>query len=584
VILVLLISSAGHAFEVSVTRRPSLWNAKTVAPRIDPDYEKGDQERREFFEVTKPISIPPGAREICSQVLLQHTFGNTINDPPTLRSYTPPAHCAAQPWSLVVLRWHATCKGRQFDRISAVWLSGVEIFRTCTAEPTLQGIVWTVEKDVTRFASLFREPQLLALELANVVDDTYTGIYNVTLSAHFYGGGKPPRDGASKENYGGIADVIIPFAETSPLNGGYWFQLQNASDVQTQQIKVPRNAYRAVLEICVSFHGDDEFWYTNPPNIFLEANNLTGQIAGNGTFREVLVSIDGLLAGVVYPFPVFYTGGVDPYFWRPISAIGSFVLPSYDVDVTPFLAKLVNGRPHSFAVTVTNALPYWLLSANLHLWLDPAVEFTTGELLEHSAPDLRFAFTSTFQKMNGKFVHEASRALSYKGWMQSSFGNLTTTASYAYRFSSTLVYTEDASASEVQQESKTEAKVVVKSEAKDLVYYHRALKFPLKVSYNEVDYANKTAFVRAGIDQAWHEDLQEQSSVGTGRSSFSTLRNMQRSQGELVIPARGAISGVATTKQKYAFESSEGCYFRSVAASNYTFLYDQSSRRCSFTS
>jgi hypothetical protein len=195
VILALLINIQGEVSpRVPRAWRPrSFWNAKTLQP--DRDYERGEHESREFFEVLKPVDIPHGAREVCSQVLLHHTFGNTINDPPTLREYVP--KCGGAEWTLVLLRWHATCKGRQFDRISAVWLSGVEIFRTCTAEPTPQGIFWTVEKDVTRFASLFRAPQLLALELANVVDDTYTGLYNVTLSAHFYAGGKP-RDSASK--------------------------------------------------------------------------------------------------------------------------------------------------------------------------------------------------------------------------------------------------------------------------------------------------------------------------------------------------------------------------------------------------
>lgn len=588
VLLALLTNSPGQASATvqskfsEVSSRRSFWNAKKVALQADRDYERGEQERQEFFEVRKPVDIPKGSYERCSQVLLQHTFGNTINDPPTLRQYTPLENCGDD-WTLVLLRWHATCKGRQFDRISAVWLSGVEIFRTCTAEPTPQGIFWTVEKDVTKFSSLFRKPQLLALQLANVVDDTYTGIYNVTLSAHFFTGGDPKEGSSSKASYGGVADMILPFAQPSPMNGGYWFQLQNESDVQTQQIKIPGNAYTALLEICVSFHGPDEFWYTNPPNDFLEANNLTN-IAGNGTFREVLVSIDGLLVGAVYPFPVFYTGGVDPYFWRPISAIGSFILPSYNVDVTPFLGKLVDGHHHSFSMTVTNALPYWLLSANLHLWLDPALQSTSGKLIEYSAPDLTSHTTSRFQNLDGKFVSEASRSLSYKGWMQSSFGNLTTTAWQTYRFSNSLVYSQGATASKVHQESKTESQLVVKSEARELIYNHRALKFPLKISYEETDYPNKTVAVRAGIEQAWQEEKQVQSSVGFGRSSFSSLRNAQRSKGELVIPEKGAISGVATTKQKYAFESSEGCYFRSVGATNYTFLYDQSGRRCSFTS
>ncbi|KAG0608563.1 hypothetical protein M758_8G115200 [Ceratodon purpureus] len=562
--------------------RRSLHQLSKVA-RTERDYEKGDQERQEFFEVSKPVDIPEGATEVCSLVLLQHTFANTINDPPTLQKYTPHPNCDHdhRDWTLVVLRWHATCKGRQFDRISAVWLSGVEIFRTCTAEPTQQGIFWTVEKDITRFKPLFTSPQLLALELANVVDNTYTGIYNVTLSAHFYTGGKP-KASSSKESYGGVADVILPFAETSPLNGGYWFQLQNESDVQTQKLTLPSNAYKAVLEICVSFHGPDEFWYTNPPNDFLEANNLT-DVAGNGTFREVLVSIDGLLAGVVYPFPVFYTGGVDPYFWRPISAIGSFVLPSYDVDITPFLPTLVDSKPHLFSTTVTSALPYWLLSANLHLWLDPKGP-TSGALSHHSSPPLTTHTTSKFKDLDGKFTSEATRSLSYKGHVISSFGNLTTAASYSYRFSNTLVYSKGASVSDVHQESKTESKLVVKDVNRDLVYKHTTLRFPLKVSYEEREGDNKTVYVKAGIEHAWEEEDQIQSNVGLGFSSFSGLQNKQRSKGQLVIPIKGAISGVATTKQRFALESSEGCYFRSVGASNYTFLYDESDRRCSSVS
>jgi hypothetical protein len=567
VVLLLLVIVDGVVSGKVYDERRSLHRLGKGA-RAGRDYEKGDQERQEFFEVVKPVDIPEGARERCSQVLLQHSFGNTINDPPTLRHYTPDPTCGhRRDWTRVVLKWHAACQGRQFDRIAAVWLSGVEIFRTCTAEPTLQGIVWTVQKDVTRFASLFASPQLLALELANVVDSTYTGIYNVTLSAHFYTDGRKSTTSA--------ADIILPFAQASPLNGGHWFQLQNASDVQTQRLTLPQNAYKAVMEICVSFHGPDEFWYTNPPNDFLEANNLT-DVAGNGTFREVLVSIDGLLAGVVYPFPVFYTGGVDPYFWRPISAIGSFIHPSYDVDITALLPTLLDSQSHLFSASVTNALPYWLISANVHLWLDPR-GVTTGKVTRHASPPLVARTTSKFRNLDGKFTSEATRSLSYSGYVASSFGNLTTSASYSYRFANSLVYSQGASASEVHQESRTESKVVVKDVDRDLEYAHVSLRFPLKVSYEETDREN-TTYVKAGIEHSWEQEDQIQSSVGS--SAFSELHNKQKSTGELVIPTKGAISGVATTKQRYALESSAGCYFRSVGARNYTFLYDESDRRC----
>lgn len=558
--------------------------------------EEGLQDTHVFFEVTKPIDVLPGTTESCSSVLLhQHLFANTINDPPTITQYQPPSNCGGgQEWSKVILKWHATCKGRQFDRISAVWLSGVEIFRTCTAEPSPQGIVWDVEKDITRYSSLLKQPQTVVVELANVVDKTYTGIYNVTISVHFYTGDQQPESSTtpqeeSSSNYGGVADLIIPFTLPSPLQGGYWFQLQNESDIRSEAIQTPTNAYKAVLEICVSFHGDDEFWYTNPPNVWLEANNLTG-IPGNGSFREVVVFIDGALAAAVFPFPVIYTGGVDPYFWRPVSAIGSFNLPSYDADITPFLGTLLDGKKHIFSITVTNALQTWLLGANLHLWLDKSLERTEGALVEYFAPALTSTLKSDFKGLDGSFLTKASRTISYKGYVESSLGNLTSSATYSFRFSNLLVFTEDSNFSVIHQHTHTDSKVVVNSPVKDVAYDHSSYHFPLTLVYYQVSEPDGSVFINASIDHSFEQDQQSQSTLAgllvPGRrstSSFNSLKNKQHSQGELIISPKGVISGLASTKQEYAYESTEGCYFRTLGVQNYTFLYDEAESRCSIS-
>ncbi|KAL0545788.1 hypothetical protein IC582_015680 [Cucumis melo] len=101
-----------------------------------------------FFEVTKPI-VTPKAKP-CSLLVLHHDFAYTYGKPPVLADYTPPSHCSFTKFSKIVLEWKATCRGRQFDRIFGVWLGGVEILRSCTAEPRATGIVWTVQKDITR--------------------------------------------------------------------------------------------------------------------------------------------------------------------------------------------------------------------------------------------------------------------------------------------------------------------------------------------------------------------------------------------------------------------------------------------------
>jgi hypothetical protein len=107
----------------------------------------------------------------------------------------------------VVMEWKATCKGRQFDRIAGVWLSGVEILRTCTAEPTARGIEWIILKDITKYSSLLDKPQTLEVKLNNVVDKTYTGVYHVNITFHFYGDyGKEGLDNP------GFADLILPIS------------------------------------------------------------------------------------------------------------------------------------------------------------------------------------------------------------------------------------------------------------------------------------------------------------------------------------------------------------------------------------
>jgi hypothetical protein len=82
------------------------------------------------------------------------------------------------------------------------------------------------------------------------------------------------------------------------------------------------------------------------------------------------VTIDGKFVGSEAPFPVVFTGGVNPLFWEPVVGIGAFNLPSYDFDLTPFLGVLLDGKIHRFGFGVTEGIAYWLVNANLHLWVD----------------------------------------------------------------------------------------------------------------------------------------------------------------------------------------------------------------------
>ncbi|XP_043702265.1 peptide-N4-(N-acetyl-beta-glucosaminyl)asparagine amidase A [Telopea speciosissima] len=532
-----------------------------------------------FFEVTKPIE-PPKTKP-CSYLILQHDFGYTYAKPPVLAEYKPPSDCPSQDFSKIVFEWKATCEGRQFDRIFGVWLGGVEIFRSCTAEPRPTGIVWTVKKDITRYSSLLKNPQTVAVYLGNLVDKTYTGIYHVNVTFHFYPAEVPqnPNKRNSANSVSGFnspADLVLPISRDLPLNDGLWFLIENSTDVQKKKFMIPRNAYRAVLEVYVSFHSNDEFWYTNPPNDYIEANNLTN-VAGNGPFREVVVTLNEGVVGAVWPFTVIYTGGINPLLWRPITGIGSFNLPSYDIEITPFLGKILDGDHHNFGFSVTNALDVWFIDANLHLWLDSKSERTEGNLIKHKSPRPLVSLVSQFNGLNGSFLISASRSILTSGWVKSSHGKITTYSIQDFSFRNSMEMKENFNVQIVNQTIEANSSVYAKLPSSLMYSMESMQRFNIYLYSGNVEQGNDSYASVANLSLGFNEDRFS----GT-RFNFSTssLRNLQTGQSNMIVKGNLVVSGLGTTQQAYAFDSNEDCYLRNVSSKNYTVLYDEKRDIC----
>ncbi|KAG6689115.1 hypothetical protein I3842_11G159000 [Carya illinoinensis] len=532
-----------------------------------------------FFEVTKPIELPKS--KPCSYLLLQHDFGYTYGKPPVLANYTPPSECPSEKFSKIVLEWNATCKGRQFDRIFGVWLGGVELLRSCTAEPRATGIVWSVEKDITRYYSLLMKNQTLAVYLGNLVDNTYTGVYHVNITIRFYPAEKKfsshgSNSDSSGSKYHSPADLILPFSRDLLLNDGLWFEIENSTDIALKKFNIPRNSYRAVLEVYVSFHENDEFWYSNPPNEYIEANNLTGT-PGNGPFREVVVSLDGEVVGAIWPFTVIYTGGVNPLLWRPITGIGSFNLPSYNIEITPFLGKILDGEVHEFGFSVSNALNVWYIDANFHLWLDSKSTKVTGELLKHNSLPLAFSLESDFKGLNGTFVTSVSRSISSSGWVKSSHGTFTTNWIQNLRYSNSMVMGNDGNLQLVNQTTHFNDSVNAKTPSSSVYSSESHKKFTLYMYSNYLDQGNGTSFSLANITLGFNEKKSE--AVGFELSN-SSLENVQNGQGYIAVKNKLVVGGLGSTQQVYKYDGSNFCYFRNVSSSNYTILYDKVGNTC----
>lgn len=533
-----------------------------------------------FFEVTKPINLPK--TKPCSHLVLHHDFGYTYGKPPVLANYTPPSHCSShKKFSKIVLQWKATCKGKQFDRIFGVWLGGVELLRSCTAEPRATGIVWSVEKDITRYHSLLlnNQNQTLAVYIGNLLDTTYTGIYHVDLTIHFYPADNHVQNGeVLASGYNSWADLVLPISQKLPLNDGLWFKIENSTDTQLEEFKIPKNVYRAVLEVYVSFHENDEFWYSNYPIEYIAANNLT-DTPGNGPFREVVVSLDGETVGAVWPFTVIYTGGVNPLLWRPITAIGSYNLPSYDIEITPFLGNILDGKIHNIGFNVTNALNVWYIDANLHLWLDKKSEKTEGKLLKHTALPLAVSLDYEFNGLDGKFVTRTSRSSLSTGWVKSSYGNVTTKFVQDFSYRNSMAMKINGSEQIVNQIIHFSDLVHAKIPSQHLHSKKSDKTFSLFLYSRYLSQENDTILSAANVTLGFDEKSRNNPGFGFSKSKTS-LKNLQSGQGYIVIRNNVLAGGLGSTQQVYQYAGDRNCYSRDISSSNYTILYDKVGNTC----
>ncbi|EXC43064.1 hypothetical protein L484_000489 [Morus notabilis] len=526
----------------------------------------------QFFEVTKPIKLPN--TKPCSHLVLTYDFAFTYGQPPVQANYHgPPPHCPPTHFSKIVLEWRATCRGTQFDRIFGVWLGGVELLRSCTAEPTSSGIVWSVEKDVTRYYSLLmkNQTQTFAVYLGNVVDSTYTGVYHVNLSLHYY----PAEE--NNLNHHSWADLVLPISRNPPLNGGLWFEVKNSVDIQLKEFEIPRNAYRAVLEVYVSFHENDEFWYSNLPNDYIAENGIS-DTPGNGPFREVVVSLDGEVVGAVWPFTVIYTGGMNPLLWRPISGIGSFNLPSYNIEITPFLGKILDGKFHKFGFNVTNALKVWFVDANLHLWLDKHSLKTEGLLLKHISSPLVLSEASDFKGLNGKFLTTANRRVLSIGWVKSSFGNFITHSVQEFSYTNSLVMENEGNTQIVVQNIHINDTVYAKTPLLDVYSIKSEKNFPLFLYSDYFDQGNGRYVFITNLTLGFDEN--RCSKVAGSELLKSSLKNLQNGLGYLFIQNNYIVGALGSTQQVYNYEDGKYCYFRNISSSDYDIVYDEVKNGC----
>jgi len=293
-------------------------------------------------------------------------------------------------------------KGRQFDRLGVMYLGDIEVFRTSTAEPTTNGIVWTYVKEMDQYDVLWKSPQKIIFDLGNLVNNIYTGSFNATLTATFF----------TVPGSRTVADSILPISARLSANNQ-----PSAFDVPAQNASVtyhlPQNIERAVVSLSACGQSAEEFWYTNTFSSEVDTFDPTaGTLYGSSPFREVQLLIDGQLAGVSWPFPIIFTGGIVPGLWRPVVGIDAFDLREHEIDVTPWLPLLCDGGSHTFEIRVAglnddgaghptlveSVGSFWIVTGKIFLFLDEKGSVTSGSAPSINVPMPQIQTSSTITK------------------------------------------------------------------------------------------------------------------------------------------------------------------------------------------
>ncbi len=303
-----------------------------------------------------PIAVPP-TKPVVVTVASNAAFGN--GPPP----YTSTETLPQGNWAKVVLDVTGTETGVQYDRLCEVFDGASEIFLGVTPEPTPAGITWHVQKDITGYLPILTGTRTFSTYVDNYLSSADTGIPTITVKLLFYpaGGGfhaaRPATPGspalagdainengpASPAQSPAVPTQVVPILPSGATNT---LNTVNTGQTLTATVTLPANVTTATLDLYAVGQINDEFWWAEVP-----------------AFREIEVSIDGKPAGVVWPYPYVYTGGVNPLIWRPLTGVHTMDIPSYRVDLSPFAGEL--GGTNTISLTVTNNAGYWLAGGSL---------------------------------------------------------------------------------------------------------------------------------------------------------------------------------------------------------------------------
>ena len=392
-------------------------------------------------------------------------FGNTF-------SYTPPAGCLGA-WAKVKLVIELNGPRQNGNPVSALSLHFSDVNDPTSGTPgaalwagapqTTDGIPrWRVERDITEYATLLRQPHggVLSGRYDNFNQDFDDLLETPTATALLVFYPASARTPAQR-----VADVVLPVAGFDPH-----FHLP----VATYSGAFPRNIERAYLDVISHPSGEDmvgqsRYWYACAPNAVLaefpylqnsfaigdQRHNFVSfmQGCGNGSYREVEIRIDGRLAGLAPVFPWLgsslsnnFRNTVD----TPAPAAQALNWMPFRVDLTPFAGLLNNGAAHTVEARLLGA-ESGLVSGHLVLYLDKARAVVPGAVTSNTLTASTPAVTDTLvetvvpgeiegRRVAGTVETRSVRSFRIAGYVDTSRGRIASTVQQRNYFVNRNVY------------------------------------------------------------------------------------------------------------------------------------------------
>ena len=512
--------------------------------------------------VTADPPIPRPNTQPCTVQLFSNVEFADFSPKPF--TYTPPADCPG-PWAKVVFQadYNITA-GRQFDRTANIWIDGVNVYFGTTAEPS--GNVarsWHIESDLTDYSSLFTATHAGEADLGNLVNGTFTSVLFGSASLQFY-----PL--TQHQQAPRTADVVLPMS--AGATGGS-VDLFSPTDQNAQTFTLPTNIERAYLDVIAQSQAGDEFWYTCVPNdVTVELESC-----GSTAFREVEVAIDGQPAGVAPVYPWIYTGGIDPFLWRPIPGIETLNFSPYRVDLTPFAGPLSDGnKPHQVAFSVFNNGNYFATTGTLLLYLDAASTQVTGAITKNT---IGTANPSVAEKLStasdgtvtGTVSVTSSRTFELAGFVKTSHGEIRTDVNQTIDFSSVQTFQVNATTpagtpdvQDINQKTTISSLTSRRGEGPEENIFVQG-EYPLLLNFSFTSNPDGSFTQATNINQQLTRE--EIHSIGNHSVSFSILRRSDVPTDTLQFAANGTTNQNQSSAQTYFYTDSTGaCFSRTVNA------------------